>query len=225
MLYIKKVKRNRQKFAKRGKIGFIVVLALVVFYTASVPSVQEFIKTTQAYISPETQKKAWFEAKFEVLSKEINRKQSELAEVKPKGLNSPADIVQASVRPALNIAVEAYLMSKKSPLAGVTDVLMAYPPATWKKIIALSAAESSFCRRYPVDTFNCWGVGGSNLWTMGPTLADGIGGMNDFLEQFPKKGKKYADMTFAEMNGLYNQPATNSWLINNLTVIAEIDAL
>src|SRR3989338_10181222 len=66
--------------------------------------------------------------------------------------------------------LESYLRSKRSPLAEYSLVLV--HTKNWKKIIALSNAESNMCRRYPESTANCWGVGGANLWDMGDNLGE-----------------------------------------------------
>ncbi|MBX4191256.1 MAG: hypothetical protein KW804_00455 [Candidatus Doudnabacteria bacterium] len=117
-----------------------------------------------------------------------------------------------------------YLEANRSPLAEHADVLVS--TKNWKKIIALANAESTMCRRYPTATANCWGVGGSNLWDFGSSLADGVLGMNKFLNNYPLRSVvKYSDMPFKQMNGLYKQPAANHWLYNVQVVYDELTVL
>ena len=120
--------------------------------------------------------------------------------------------------------VRSYLQTQKSPLANYADVLVT--TKNWKKIVALSNAESSMCRNYPTSKANCWGVGGSDLWDMGNTLSDGIITMNKFLNNYPLKAKtKYAQMSFKQMNGLYKQPAAAHWLYNVQSVFDELSEI
>ncbi len=120
--------------------------------------------------------------------------------------------------------VKEYLQSQNSPLADHVPTLL--QQNNWKKIVALSNAESSLCKRYPIDSANCWGVGGSDLWKMGDNLDQGLISMNRFLNNYPLRSKvKYAQMSFENMNGLYKQPAREHWLNNNLHVYNELTAL
>jgi hypothetical protein len=113
--------------------------------------------------------------------------------------------------------VKEYLQARNSPLANYASTLIQLN--NWKKIIALSNAESSFCKKYPKDKANCWGIGGSNLWYMGSNLGEGIVTMNNFLNAFPNNSKlKYSQMTFQQMNGLYKQPPKQHWIDNNVSV-------
>lgn len=124
----------------------------------------------------------------------------------------------------LGAALKSYLESKGSPLADYASTLI--QQNNWKKIIALSNAESSMCRKYIPDTENCWGVGGSNLWDMGDDLGEGIVTMNNFLNNYPAKSQvKYTQMNFEQMNGLYKQPPADHWVYNNLEVYNELTSL
>jgi hypothetical protein len=117
-------------------------------------------------------------------------------------------------RIVLENKVEQFLLDNYSPLAGHTKVLMRQN--NWKKIIALANAESTLCRRFPTGTNNCWGVGGNSLWQLGTGLDEGIIAMNRFLNTYPlRAAKKYSQMDYSEMNGLYKQPAADHWVRNN----------
>jgi hypothetical protein len=120
--------------------------------------------------------------------------------------------------------VQRYLQNQRSPLADYASTLITLK--NWKKIVALSNAESSMCRNYQEEKANCWGVGGANLWDMGTTLEDGIVSMNAFLNKYPKNSRvKYSQMTFAKMNGLYKQPPADHWLYNNQSVFDDLTAI
>lgn len=124
----------------------------------------------------------------------------------------------------LNQELKRYLEEKRSPLAEYSSVLI--QQKNWKKIIALSNAESTLCRRYIEATANCWGVGGSDLWDMGENLGEGVVAMNHFLNTSPRLSKiKYSQMNFEQMNGLYKQPPGDHWVYNNLQIYNELTAL
>ncbi len=120
--------------------------------------------------------------------------------------------------------VEQYLARRGSPLASYTSTIVTL--RNWKKILALSNAESSLCLRYPASTSNCWGVGGANLWDMGSNLGDGVIAMNHFLNNYPRRSPvKYTQMSFEKMNGLYKQPPAQHWVDNNYAVYDDLTAI
>lgn len=124
----------------------------------------------------------------------------------------------------LTLSLANYLQTNSSPLAQYADVLVELK--NWKKIIALSNAESSMCRKYVIAKSNCWGVGGNNLWEMGDNLGEGVSKMDYFLNHYPLKSKvKYSQMTFEQMNGLYKQPAGDHWVYNNARIYDELNKL
>ena len=117
--------------------------------------------------------------------------------------------------------LRTYLQNYNSPLAEYAHVLVELK--NWKKIIALSNAESTMCRRYPVSTANCWGVGGANMWDMGDNLGEGVKSMDHFLRNYPTRSKvKYDLMPFEHMNGFYKQPAADHWVVNNKVIYDEL---
>jgi hypothetical protein len=124
----------------------------------------------------------------------------------------------------MNDALKSYLEQKRSPLAPYSATLL--QQNNWKKIVALSNAESSLCKKYIEATANCWGVGGSDLWDMGENLGEGVVEMNKFLNNAPSRSPiKYSQMNFYQMNGLYKQPARDHWVYNNLEIYNELVAL
>jgi hypothetical protein len=124
-------------------------------------------------------------------------------------------------RQRLTDALKTYLEERNSPLAPYSAIIVTL--RNWKKIIALSNAESTLCKRYPVDSSNCWGVGGANLWDMGSNLGEGVIEMNKFLNNHPRRSHiKYAVMPFEDMNGLYKQPAAQHWVDNNTIIYDQL---
>lgn len=110
--------------------------------------------------------------------------------------------VEIPITPEAEI-LRKYLESKKSPLAGATETLL--ETEHWKLSIGISFAESTFCRFKPASNYNCWGVGGSsNMWNFGSDIRQAVIKFESFLNSNPR-GKKYADMTLSEMNGIYCQ--------------------
>jgi len=130
---------------------------------------------------------------------------------------------QALRQQNLTQKVRTYLEAQGSPLAPYTSTLITL--RNWKKIVALSNAESSMCRHYPTAKANCWGVGGANLWDMGDNLGQGIVSMNHFLNAYPRGTVKYSQMSFERMNGLYKQPPADHWVNNNKTVYNALVAI
>lgn len=82
--------------------------------------------------------------------------------------------------------LEEYLKSKKSILAEHVDALS--EQTQWKLIIAISRAESSFCKKH--IQYNCWGIGGA--WN-------------------PKKYQSY-DQAIADVNRILQQHYINAGL-------------
>lgn len=124
----------------------------------------------------------------------------------------------------LSNKLKAYLQENGSPLAAYSSTLIQL--SNWKKIIALSNAESGMCKHYPTNKSNCWGIGGANLWYMGSNLGEGILSMNRFLNTYPANSKvKYSQMTFRQMNGLYKQPPAQHWVDNNQAIYNDLTAI
>jgi hypothetical protein len=130
--------------------------------------------------------------------------------------------------------IKQYLDSKNSPMASASKTLVKLE--NWKLIIAISNAESTFCRQIPrsskgVPNYNCWGIGGaSNMHQLGSDINVAVIKMNKFLNDNPR-GKSYSHMTLDEMNGIYCQDAKRpgreckNWEENIQKVINELNAL
>lgn len=191
----------------------IVVATLITMVFWMYPGTLEAVKVAQGA-----------EAKPEALVFEIDpNKQLSQTNIEQNQL-SFEELKLSSSDYHLETLLKEYLQKRGSPLADCTTVLLEEAPKNWEKILALANAESGLGKRYPKQTANMWGVGGAKLWDFGETACDGVRGMNDFLNNYPKRGTKYSDMTIEQMNGLYKQPARAHWVNNNkfiLNILAE----
>lgn len=75
--------------------------------------------------------------------------------------------------------LESYLKSKNSPLADHVEAIS--EQSQWKLIIAISRAESSFCKHQVTN--NCWGIGGA--WNMKnyKNFDEAVADVNRILEE------------------------------------------
>jgi len=131
-----------------------------------------------------------------------------------------------SPRKKLENSLREYLAKRKSPLAECSGIIL--DQKNWPKILSLANAESGLGRAYPPSTNNLWGVGGSDLWIMGPTVCDAVPKMNEFLANHPKRAiVKYQDMDIEDMCGLYKQPcyAGHHWIYNNTKILDDLAKL
>lgn len=225
--------KTGQYKARKWKFKAFVALVLIIatIYGVTRPAVSLFLHTAHIYTSGGLQKKAWNEAQRQYLEQQLKDSQKQLDTVKPQsfyeapGFVPTAKAAELPPRPELNSRVQAYLESKNSPLARYTDLLL--EQKNWQRIISISNAESSMCLRVSANVAtNCWGLGGSKLWDLGDTFEEAIPAIELALETQPAKAKvKYADMTIAQMNGIWNQPKTTSWIANNSVVLEELAKL
>lgn len=105
----------------------------------------------------------------------------------------------------LSTKIQNYLVSKNSPLAADSDFLAQQP--NWKLIIAISNAESTFCK-HELD-FNCWGLGGNGNLREYSSYKTSIQDENDFIASWQARGKW---LTPEQMDGSYVQPYSATWL-------------
>jgi len=205
------VKANFETLAGRHKFFFIIFLfsilaTLAPHMTAAQTTPEQANEPTMLFDTSNTDYQDYLDALNQDLTDQYYQTQAQLAVLRQQRL------IQA---------VHDYLQAQGSPLADYAEVLVSL--RNWKQIIALSNAESSMCERYPVSTNNCWGVGGTNLLTLGSNLGQGIIAMNHFLNANPRRSKvKYFQMSFEQMNGLYKQPAAQHWVDNNEIVYDQL---
>lgn len=227
---LKEAKKDPKKKSHwKIKAFAIAILIAATIYGATRPPVALFLNTLKIYSSRNLQHKAWNEAQRQYLEGQIKNSQQQLESVKPQSFYIP-EIVQvakaaelpAKPRPALNEKVQAYLESKNSPLARYTDLIL--EQKNWQRIISISFAESSMCLKVdPNKPTNCWGIGGAKLWNLGNTFEEAIPKVENFLETQPGSSKvKYQTMTIQQMNGVWNQPKTTTWIGNNAQVLEDL---
>lgn len=156
---------------------------------------------------------------------EINSNKTTNINVQAAGLTY-AQLQLTSPDYHLEILLKQYLEKRGSPLAECTSILLTEAPKNWQKILSLANAESGMGKRYPKATANMWGVGGSKLWDFGDTPCDGVRGMNDFLNNYPRRATvKYTDWTIEKMNCVYKQPCGAHWVRNNNVILAQLKGL
>ena len=128
---------------------------------------------------------------------------------------------------ALKNLLREYLAKRNSPLAACADTLV--DQENMDKILSLGAAESGNGKRYIRSTNNLWGWNGGRT-NMGATLCDAVVQMNTNLENYPRRSVvKYADMSYADMCGLYKQPCkekgNHHWVRNNQAIVNDMTKL
>lgn len=199
------------------KHKLMIILVLISFTTTLVPhETYAAVETDSSnlgpalvYNSPDNGLDDYLETRSQELSDAFYQEQIQLQVIRHQKLTEK---------------VQSYLTNRNSPLAEYTETLVTL--RNWKKIVALANAESTLCRHYPESKSNCWGVGGSNLWDMGENLGQGVISMNHFLNKYPMRSPlKYSQMSFDQMNGLYKQPATQHWVVNNETIYEDLAAI
>jgi hypothetical protein len=117
-------------------------------------------------------------------------------------LPDPVPVV-ATTTPQFPLA--QYLKSKKSPL--VPDASFLQKQKHWKLIVAISAAESTFCK-HQLD-FNCWGIGGDSHYRHYKSFRAAIIDTNDLIEKWQLKGRW---LTPEDMNCSYVVPCSPTWV-------------
>lgn len=215
---VTKIKPLRATYESLGIIYKIVIALVLVSLTSTIFPQQSYASEIEVPTAPFMV----FESgdHIQYIDQYVSDVESELSyELKHK-----AAVAKLQKQLKLNDKLKAYLQENRSPLAEYTSILL--QQNNWKKIIALSNAESTMCRRYIEHLANCWGVGGSDLWDMGDNLGEGVVEMNKFLNNSPRLSRvKYSQMNFEQMNGLYKQPPGDHWVYNNLEVYNELTAL
>ncbi len=210
VLKLKPLKASYDTISTRSKI--IIVITLISLISIVIPHQTE-VQAKVAQTGPLTFNIGDYEDHFNILTAKAK-----------KNYTHEEVVRQLRRQMGLEEKVRQYLIDHNSPLSQYTNILI--QQSNWKKIVALSNAESTMCRRYRTDSANCWGVGGTDLWDMGNNLGEGVVQMNRFLNNYPLRLKtKYAAMSFENMNGLYKQPARDHWLNNNQVVYQELTEL
>lgn len=133
-------------------------------------------------------------------------------------IDKPQSVVveeaEAIELPTLESQLIEFLKSKGSPLADYVSEILAQP--NWKRIIAISHIESSFCTR-KID-FNCWGIGGDSRYRHYKNYSEAIIDANRVMETYKTK-------TYAQMDGVYVQPYSANWLRVTTKTDGELTAI
>lgn len=113
--------------------------------------------------------------------------------------------------------VRGYLESKDSPLAPHTALLL--KQEHWQLIIAVSAIESSYCKRQLGN--NCWGItnveGGYKKYA---TLDEAIVDANGLITRWQARGRW---LTVEDMNCHYVVPCNPNWVYVVNTVLSQLE--
>lgn len=109
-------------------------------------------------------------------------------------------------RAPLNVDVQAYLESKDSPLAPHTKTLL--EQEHWKLIVAISAIESSYCKRQLGN--NCWGItDSSGAYKSYASFDEAIIDANGLITRWQARGRW---LTVEDMNCHYVVPCNPNWV-------------
>ncbi|MCX6797019.1 MAG: hypothetical protein NTX98_00880 [Candidatus Doudnabacteria bacterium] len=112
--------------------------------------------------------------------------------------------------------LKEYLKEKKSPFVEIVDTLAELKH--WKLVLAISNSESTLGKRCYNN--NCSGIGvepGHPLWRDYSTKAEWAKDLDRLLE------KRYKDWTLEKMNGVYNKPGSNNWVLAAKQVLEDLE--
>ena len=215
---VTKIKPLRATYESLGMIYKIVIALVLISLSSTIFPQQSFASDTEIPTAPFMVFESGDHTEY------VNQYVFEIESELLYESKHDAAVAKLQRQLKLNDVLKKYLVQKRSPLAEYSSTIL--QQNNWKKIIALSNAESTMCRRYIESLSNCWGVGGSDLWDMGDNLGEGVVEMNKFLNNSPRQSRvKYSQMNFEQMNGLYKQPPGDHWVYNNLEVYNELTAL
>ncbi len=111
--------------------------------------------------------------------------------------------------------LKIYLAEKKSPFVEIADTIAGLKH--WKLVLAISNAESTLGKH--CSSNNCSGIGvdpSHPLWRKYESTRDWAKDLDRLLE------KRYKDWTLEKMNGVYNQPGSQNWLLATRQILAEL---
>lgn len=111
--------------------------------------------------------------------------------------------------------LKEYLEEKRSPFVEIVNTIAELKH--WKLILAISNSESTLGKRCYNN--NCSGIGvepGHPLWREYENKAEWAKDLDRLIE------KRYKDWTLEEMNGVYNQPGSQNWLLASKQVLEEM---
>ncbi len=131
-----------------------------------------------------------------------------------QALKTP-EMKEAEILAERKAKLKQYLEDKKSPLVEIVNTIAELKH--WKLVLAISNSESSLGRRCYEN--NCSGIGvepGHPLWRSYNTKAEWAKDLDKLL------GRRYKDWTLEKMNGVYNQPGSQNWLMASKQILEEM---
>jgi len=111
--------------------------------------------------------------------------------------------------------LKKYLQEKNSPLVDIVNTLAELKH--WQMVLAISNSESSLGKRCYNN--NCSGIGvepGNPLWRDYKSKAEWAKDLDKLLE------KRYKDWSLEEMNGVYNKPGSENWLLASKQILEDL---
>lgn len=115
--------------------------------------------------------------------------------------------------------VGEYLKSKKSPLASHLDTLL--EQEHWKLLIAISAIESSYCKRQIGN--NCWGItDSSGAYKSYESFDEAIIDANGLITRWQARGRW---LTIQDFNCHYVVPCNENWVNVVTQVHSELEKI
>lgn len=156
-------------------------------------------------------------ALFSVPSEPLTYERSDVITIEPitePEFEEPLEVMRAP----LNVDVREYLESKGSPLAPHTETLL--KQEHWKLIIAISAIESSYCKRQL--GYNCWGItDSSGAYKSYGSFDEAIIDANGLITRWQARGRW---LTVEDMNCHYVVPCNPTWVSVVNTVLSTLES-
>lgn len=119
----------------------------------------------------------------------------------------------------LNEQVTEFLESKDSPLSSHTSTLL--EQEHWKLIVAISAIESSYCKRQ--RGYNCWGItDASGAYKSYASFDEAIVDANELITRWQARGKW---LSISDMDGHYVVPSNPNWVRVVTSVLSALNQL
>lgn len=119
----------------------------------------------------------------------------------------------------LNEQVTEFLKSKDSPLSSHTTTLL--EQEHWKLIVAISAIESSYCKRQ--RGYNCWGItDASGAYKSYASFDEAIVDANGLITRWQARGRWHS---ISDMDGHYVVPSNPNWVAVVTSVLSKLNTL
>lgn len=135
------------------------------------------------------------------------------------GEGSPVQVAEEKPLDDRVEKVRSYLERKKSPLSDHSEQIVS--KKHWKLIIAVSAIESSYCKRK--IAFNCWGImKGSGGLRRYESYEEAIDDVDALFERRQSQGRW---LTVEAMNCSYVVPCNPNWVSVVNSVLKDLDEL